>query len=282
MTTTQYNKEATDRFTEVEETTIHYNEAGTGHALMGFHGGGPGANGWDNTRHNFEALSHHFRTMLVDLPGYGESDKRIRLNGRKTDVYNAQMLLGLMDKLGIEKTHMYASSYSTSTALRFAIDYPDRIGKLVLQCPGLSGGAPLMFQPSPPEGIKALGEFRREPTRARMERIMHLFIPKDELCTEEMIERRFKSATTPGHLDAAREVGSAGNSNLLADLPRLKAPSLVLWGHQDWMVPVEGAMLALVRLNDVRVHIWGGGTGHFVAYEHTDEFNRLVIDYLTH
>ena len=281
MTATQYTKEATDRSTEVEETILHYNEAGTGHALMGFHGGGPGANGWDNTRFNFEALAQRFRTMLVDLPGYGESDKRIRLNGRKTDVYNAQMLLGLMDKLGIDKTHMYASSYSTSTALRFAIDYPDRTGKLVLQCPGLGGGAPLMFQPSPPEGIKALQEFRSDPTRARMERIMRLFIPKEELRTEEMIERRFRSATTPGHIEATRQL-SGNNSDILADLPRLKAPSLVLWGHQDWMVPVEGAMLALVRLPDVRVHIWGGGTGHFVAYEHADEFNRLVIDFLTH
>ena len=280
MTTHHLAKEATDRTAQVEGITLHYNEAGSGPALLCFHGGGPGANAWDNTRFNFEALSRHFRVLLVDLPGYGESDKRIRLNGRKTDVYNAQMLLGLMENLGIPKTHMYASSYSTSTALRFAIDYPGRVEKLVLQCPGLSGGAPLMFQPSPPEGIKALNEYRREPTRQRMERIMHLFIPKAELCTEEMIERRFKSATTPGHLEATREL-SGNNSNLLADIATLKAPVLVVWGHQDWMVPVEGAMLALARLPDVRVHIWGG-SGHFVAYERTDEFNRLVIDFLTH
>jgi hypothetical protein len=32
----------------------------------------------------------------------------------------------------------------------------------------------------------------------------------------------------------------------------------------------------------VRLHAWGGHTGHFVAYEHADEFSRLVIDFLTH
>ena len=118
----ELTKQATDRFVEVEDIVIHFNEAGDGHALMCFHGGGPGANGWDNTRFNLEGLSQNFRTLLVDLPGYGESDKRIHLNGRKTDAYNAEIVLGLMAELGILKTHIYASSYSTSMALRFAID----------------------------------------------------------------------------------------------------------------------------------------------------------------
>jgi 4,5:9,10-diseco-3-hydroxy-5,9,17-trioxoandrosta-1(10),2-diene-4-oate hydrolase len=280
MNREELTKQATDRFVEVEDIIIHFNEAGNGPALMCFHGGGPGANGWDNTRFNFEGLSENFRTLLVDLPGYGESDKRINLNGRKTDAYNAEIILGLMEKLNIRRTHIYASSYSTTMALRFAIDYPDQIGKLVLQCPGLSGGAPLMFQPTPAEGIKALQEFREDPTRERMERIMRLFIPNEEFRNDELVERRLQSAMVPGHIEATRILGG-NNSDISKDLSRLVAPSLVLWGHQDWMVPVEGALLALVKLPDVRVHIWGD-TGHFVAYERREEFNRLVTDFLLH
>jgi hypothetical protein len=38
---------------------------------------------------------------------------------------------------------------------------------------------------------------------------------------------------------------------------------------------------ALAMIPDVRIHIWGGGTGHFVEYEKPEEFNRLVIGFLT-
>lgn len=57
---------------------------------------------------------------------------------------------------------------------------------------------------------------------------------------------------------------------------------VVVWGQQDRMVPVEGAFAALWNIPRARVHIWGGGTGHFVEYEQADEFNRLASDFLTH
>ena len=50
-----------DRFVAVNDVELHFNEAGSGPALLCFHGGGPGANAWDNTRFNFETLAEHFR-----------------------------------------------------------------------------------------------------------------------------------------------------------------------------------------------------------------------------
>ena len=280
MTTTQYTKEATDRFTKVDGVSIHYNDAGSGPALFTFHGGGPGANAWDNTKHNVDVLAQHFRVLPMDLPGYGESDVEAVPKEEPLDKWWARMVLGVMDQLGIEKAHLYTSSMSGPMGLRFGIDYPDRIGKIIMQSSGVGGGA-LMFSPSPAEGIKSLGVFAQDPTWENMEKMMHLFIPKAELCTQEMIEARFKAAMRPGHL-AARERLRVGNSDIARDIGRLKAEVLIVWGHQDRMVPVEGAFRALAMIPNVRVHIWGGGTGHFVEYERTDEFNRLVTDYLTH
>ena len=48
------------------------------------------------------------------------------------------------------------------------------------------------------------------------------------------------------------------------------------------MIPVAEVMDDLERIPDVRAHIWGGQSGHFVALEHADEFARLLIDFLTH
>jgi pimeloyl-ACP methyl ester carboxylesterase len=273
-----YTKEETDRYATVDGVKLHYNDVGSGPALLCFHGGGPGANAWDNTRFNVEGLAPHFRMLLVDMPGYGESDKRARRpEGLPGDTALAQLYAGLMDQLGIDQAHFYASSASAIPALRFALDFPQRTGKIVLQ----ANNNPLprlAYSPTPAEGIKALGEFRAEPTRERMARMMELFVPDPSLLTNDLIDRRFSSAMTPGHLESAGQYGSSP-SHLWAEMRGMETETLILWGQQDWMVPVEGAMLSLATIPNSQLHVWAGA-GHFVQYEKTDEFNRLVLDFL--
>jgi pimeloyl-ACP methyl ester carboxylesterase len=273
-------KKETDRFLDVNGIKIHYNEAGQGPALICLHGGGPGANAWDNTKHNIDALGEHFQVMLVDMPGFGESDKNVKLGDTPLDLFRAHVIRDFMDLKGIERSHLYGSSATGPGCLRFGLEYPGRIGKIVLQSSGPGWG--ILFVPMPTEGIKALDVFAKNPTRENMENIMRLFIPKKELCTEEMIEARFRAAMIPGHIAARDEFGAQKNSDLTKEVQKLEAEVLVVWGHQDRMVPFEGALTCLARIPNVRVHIWGGGTGHFVEYEKADEFNRLVIDFLTH
>jgi pimeloyl-ACP methyl ester carboxylesterase len=273
-------KQETDRFVDVKGIRVHYNEAGSGPSLLCLHGGGPGANAWDNTRHNIDALAERFHVMLVDLPGFGESDKNVKLSGVPLDLFGARLLRDILDCKGIEKAHIYGSSFSGPMCLRFGLEYHDRVGKIVLQTSGAGAGG--LFTPSPTEGIKALYTFAGNPTRENMVGMMQLFIPKKELCTEEMIDARFCAALIPGHLEARREFSADKNSDLSNEVQNLKAEVLIVWGHHDRMVPFEWALPALARLPNVRLHIWGGGTGHFVEYEKADEFNRLVIDFLTH
>jgi pimeloyl-ACP methyl ester carboxylesterase len=281
MDQTRVSFEESERFTDVNGFTVHTNEAGSGPVLFGFHGGGPGANAWDNTKHNIDELSKHFQVILFDLPGYGGSGKEdIGLEGESRDRTYARLVLSFMDVRGIRKASLYAASASAPSALRFGIDNPDRIEKIVLAA-GNPGG-PNWFSPAPAQGIQALNEFSADPTYENMVRIMKNFVPRANLLTEDMIKRRFEMAMIPGHLEARARDREARNSDLLSDLNRLKAPVLVVWGHQDRMSPMEGALKDLASIPDVRVHIWGGGTGHFVGYEQKDEFNRLVIDFLTH
>jgi 4,5:9,10-diseco-3-hydroxy-5,9,17-trioxoandrosta-1(10),2-diene-4-oate hydrolase len=282
MVVQELTKEATDREITVQGIKIHYNEAGSGPTLICFHGGGPGASAWGNSRYCLPLLSQHFRCILMDLPGYGGSAKDAKLNGEPLDVFLARLVVSVMDQLDIDKAHLYTSSQSGPMGLRVGIDYPDRVGKIVMQSSSPERGGQLMFSSSPSEGLKALAVFAQNPIRENMEKMMHLFIPKDELCTEEIIDARFRAALTPGHIEARREFSASKNSDLSQLVRNLKAEVLVVWGYQDRMVPVEGAFRALVLIPNVRLHIWGGGTGHFVAYEKAEEFARLVIDFLSH
>jgi pimeloyl-ACP methyl ester carboxylesterase len=265
----------TSRVTEVDGTTFHTDEAGTGPTLICLHGGGPGATAWDNSAGILPALAKHFRVILLDLPGFGGSVRGPGFAGRDgepEDRIYARSLLGFMDARGIDRAHLFGTSMSGGCVLRLAIDHPDRVGRLVLKGPG---GMPNPFGPAPPTGLAAVFEFARNPTREQMAKVMRLFVPNPTRFTEEMVDRRFAAAlATPGSAPVGPMV------SLVPELPAVTAPVLVLWGRDDHMVPFAGALTLLDRLPDVRLHVWGAGTGHFPEWEHPAEFARTVVDFL--
>src|SRR5581483_4186464 len=75
---TRYSKTETEHYAESYNHKIHYNDVGQGPVLFCFHGGGPGSNAWDNSKHNLDALAEHFRCIVMDMPGYGYSDKDVK------------------------------------------------------------------------------------------------------------------------------------------------------------------------------------------------------------
>lgn len=269
-----YTKEETDHAIEVNGINIHYNEAGGGPALICTHGGGPGANAWDNTKLALPYLAEHFRTILMDMPGFGGSQKQVSRNGVPMDLFCATLQRDFMDKLGIDKAHLYGSSAFGGAPLRFGIEFPDRIGKIVIQA--FAAGAH-----NETAGLKSLATFAQNPVRENMEAMMRHFTPREEFRTPAMVDARFQMALTPGHLESRREFSGRSNDPNLKDLlPKLKAPVLVTWGHKDGMIPVEDIWDSLERIPDARVHVWGGDTGHFVVTEHPEEFASVVTSFL--
>lgn len=74
MVATQLTEESTSRFADIGGRRVHYNEAGSGPAVVMLHGGGPGATGWSNFQRNVGPMSEKHRVLLVDHPGYGQTD----------------------------------------------------------------------------------------------------------------------------------------------------------------------------------------------------------------
>ncbi|WP_432826473.1 alpha/beta fold hydrolase [Dactylosporangium sp. CA-092794] len=270
----KYTKEETDRFVEIDGIRLHYNEAGDGPALICTHGGGPGANAWDNTKWVLDALAEHFRVFLIDMPGFGESQMHVSREGVPMDIFCARLKRGFIDHLGIDKAHLYGSSAFSAAALRFGIDYPGRVGRIVIQAYAPSQ------HPGPTAGLKAVGEFAKEPSMANMERMMEQFTPNPELRTRAATEARFRAANNPDHLQSRLEMNAASNSDLVGELRSLTTEVLVTWGNHDGMIPVAGILAALEEIPNVRAHLWGGNSGHFVATEHPEDFARLVTDFL--
>src|SRR5499427_10753043 len=159
---------STSRFVTTGEMRLHYHEAGPDREdgalpVVMLHGGGPGASAWSNFGPNLPVFAGRFRTLMVDMPGFGRSDKPPVTGNYFT--FAAGALAGLLGELGLERVHLVGNSLGGGTAVRFALRFPDRAGRLVLMGPG--GLSLNVFAPDPTEGVRRLAEFAAPPGPSR-------------------------------------------------------------------------------------------------------------------
>jgi 4,5:9,10-diseco-3-hydroxy-5,9,17-trioxoandrosta-1(10),2-diene-4-oate hydrolase len=305
MTVTELTAESTGRFAEVGGLPVHYHEAGpvpaptvlggTGRAVAGsspgdadavvlLHGGGPGASAWSNFGRNMPVIAAAFRTVMMDLPGYGKTAAR-PLTGHFFTIA-AQAVAGLLDHLGIEKAHLIGNSLGGGTALRFALDYPKRAGRLVLMGPG--GLTLNVLAPDPTEGVRRLMEFGAPPgpSRAKMEAFLRIMVHDQRLITDELIDERYAAASTAEALAGMVAMGGsffgehAEDGMLWRDAHRVKHEVLLIWGREDRVNPLDGALVAVKQLRRAQLHVFGG-CGHWAQLEKFDEFNELSLRFLS-
>ena len=125
--------------------------------------------------------------------------------------------------------------------MRFALDNPERAGRLVLMGPG--GLSVNLFAPDPTEGVKLLGRFTAEPTRENMEKFLRIMVYDQKLITPELVDERFAIAATPESLAAARAMGKsfAGPDFELGmmwrEVYKLRQRVLLIWGREDRVNP---------------------------------------------
>ncbi len=263
---------------------LHYEEAGQGPPVVLLHGGGPGASGASNFRKNLPVFAEHFRTLVVDQPGYGKSDKPEVQGNYFT--FSAGALKGLLDELAIDKVHLVGNSLGGGTAVRFALGHPERAGRLVLMGPG--GLSLNVLAPDPTEGVKRLAEFAAPPgpSREKMAAFLRTLVFDQRLVTEELIDERFAAACDPESLAAMASLGASffdpasyEDGLLWREAHRLRHRVLLIWGREDRVNPVDGALVALKMIRRAQLHVFGG-CGHWVQLEKFDEFNRLALGFL--
>jgi 4,5:9,10-diseco-3-hydroxy-5,9,17-trioxoandrosta-1(10),2-diene-4-oate hydrolase len=271
--------ETTSRSIRVDGRRVHYHEAGSGTPIVLLHGGGPGASGWSNFSRNIAALAARHRTIVPDAPGFGQSEWRDLSAGLFTTMADA--LRGLLDALGIEKAHLVGNSMGGGAAMKFAMEFPARVGKLVLMAPG-GLLAPTGVMPS--EGLKILFNFyAKAPTAERMLSFLSCMVYDAKSLTPELIAERLGSASDPAVL--GNPPFKPGAPPPVEDLwrderfSRLEHEVLLLWGRDDRTLPLDCAFPALKQLQNSQLHVFSR-CGHWVQWERPAAFNRLVLDFL--
>ena len=118
----------TSRVLETLVGAIHYHEAGDGPALILIHGSGPGVTGWANFEHNLPVFARHFRTFIIDLPGYGGSAP---IEGMPMQV-SADAVIRFMDALKIDKGQLLEDGQVLSEDVHSGITGAANAGNIYL------------------------------------------------------------------------------------------------------------------------------------------------------
>nr|AAB57641.1 2-hydroxy-6-phenyl-6-oxo-2,4-dienoic acid hydrolase [Pseudomonas nitroreducens] len=258
---------------------LHYNEAGQGEAVIMLHGGGPGASGWSNYYKNIEALADAgFRVILLDCPGFNKTDEVVTDTQR--GLLNARAVKGLMDGLSIEKAHLVGNSMGGATALNFALEFPDRLDRLVLMGPAGMGKS--LLQPNP-QKLRHMFRLYSDPTPENFAEMLNVFVFDPSAITEELRQNRWNNILSrPGHLKnfvASSKLTPVTAWDVVDQVHKIPNKTLVTWGRDDRFVPLDNGLKLINFMPDAQLHVFSR-CGHWAQWEHADAFNRLVIDFL--
>ena len=252
---------------KVGDINIYYEVHGEGEPLVLIVGYG------GNSRAlflNIPAFSKKHRVVVFDNRGTGLTDK--------PDIhYTIEMMAddttGLLDSIGIDVAHILGISMGGFIAQNIALRYPDRVISLVLACTHCGGTQHIAPDP---EVEALLSDFKR--AREILSYVVsQQFIDNNPDIVKQVIVKRTEYPT-PLHGYTRQREAIAGH-NTYDRLPEIKAPTLVIAGDADKLVPVANSRILADRIPDAELVLLEN-MGHGFSIEAADEFHKTVIDFL--
>ncbi len=259
----------------VDGVRLHYVEAGEGPPLLLLHG----LNGSTfSFRLLMPYLAPHFRTIALDLKGFGFSDRPA--GGDYSLGEQARLVAGFLDALGVEKAFVLGHSLGGAVAMRLAIAYPERVERLILVSAAddseLRKGLRSARVIRPMLPIVAAFTLQNERFR-RMSLRSACYDPA--FVTPEVVEGYLSPTHIRGHLRALGSLMVDRRRDAPLDVTSITQPTLILWGTADrWMPSVHGQALQSLIPEASLVLI--EKAGHLVLEEQPQESSGAIIDFL--
>jgi len=205
-------------------------------AVILLHGFGASLDTWEPWA---QALSPRLRVIRFDLPGFGLTGPDP--TGDYTDARAISILIELMDQLQIDRANLIGNSLGGRIAWNFAALHPDRVARLVLVSPDgfASPGFEYGKAPDTPPMMRALPYVA---PRSMLKANLAAAYGRPEALSETTLTRYRDMMLAPG---VRRAILARVGQTILRDpaptLARIKAPTLLLWGELDGMIPISNA-----------------------------------------
>jgi 3-oxoadipate enol-lactonase len=255
----------------VNDIQICYEVHGEGFPLIMIMGLGGNIDWWDPRM--IRELSKRFKTVMFDNRGAGRTD----VSDRKYSIkLFADDTAGLMDALGISKAHVLGISMGGMIAQELVLNYPKKVEKLVL-CSTTCGGTK-----SVPPSEDVMGILMADGSTLSQKEVAKMTIPliltEDfakknpdlvELMMHQMLKAPISNEAFMQQLNAIMEFDTHDR------LPQIRAPTLVLHGKQDILVPPGNCSILAEAIPNAK-HIYLGKSAHGLAEEMNQVINSLT------
>jgi 3-oxoadipate enol-lactonase len=258
---------------------LWYELRGSGPYLVQIGGAVSGHEGYAEVT---DRMAEHFTVIDYDHRGYGLSDRPDQEYG--LDVW-ADDLVGLLDAIGVERTHVHGGSMGGFVAARFAARFPERVDRLVIggaaaKCDRMGRTQFRVWKLiAEAYGVESEALALHLTTHAFSRAYLDTLSDDAVRETQEVIAR---NVTTPVFCAACDAMITM---DVRTELPQITAPTLVMVGSEDAITPLDaapggaGARHMAEAIPNARLHVLEG-CGHGNLLERPEESIRAILDFL--
>ncbi len=226
------------KFMEVVGMNVHYRITGEGKPLVLLHGTGASLHTWEDWT---KELSTEYQIISIDLPGFGLTGKHYN-NDYSIEAY-ITFLNSFLNKIGIDSFALAGNSLGGRIAWAYALEYPEQVKQLILIDPAgyphVEEDPPLAFQLAK-NPITSRLLLKVTPKFLFVKSIKDVY-GNDDLITDELIDRYFKLYLRRGNRQAFIDRINQEYSNRTDELENIQMPTLIMWGKEDYWIPVSDA-----------------------------------------
>lgn len=266
------------QFVEVDGATVHYQKFGdaANPTLILIHGFSASTYVWNAVAPKLAGADFH--VIAVDLLGYGYSAKPESFD--YTIGSQARMIERLMDRLGIGRATLVGSSYGGAVAATVALDYAERVDKLVLVGTVINDDPKrhLLLKLASIRGIgELLAPFLADSKLFLKYRMKNTIAPVNHhLITRERIDAVHRPlSAADGHRSLLQTARHWDANRIEKDAHLITQPTLLIWGEDDSVIPIKNGEILYKEILHSRFIVMQE-CGHVPQEEKPEPFAELV------
>jgi 3-oxoadipate enol-lactonase len=258
-------------FLENQGAKIYWDEQGEGTPILLIMGLGYPSQMWHRTR---PLLVERYRTVALDNRGVGRSDVP---PGPYPIPVMAADAVAVLDAAGVDGAHVYGVSMGGMIAQEFALQYPKRVRSLILGCTAAGGPTAIRAEPEVTQFLMSRGQMTpQEAAEAAVPIIYDSGTPRERIDEDLAVRRDW----LPRPEAYANQLMGIIAWEAYSRLDQIKAPTLVIHGETDRLVPPGNGELIAARIPHAKL-VKIPHAGHIYPTDQPEAAHRPVVEFLS-
>jgi 3-oxoadipate enol-lactonase len=257
-------------FVENQGARIYWDEQGHGAPVLLIMGLSYSSHMWYRTR---PVLAAHYRTIALDNRGVGRSDVPA---GPYPIPLMASDAAAVLDAAGIESGHVFGVSMGGMIAQEFALQYPLRVRSLILGCTAAGGPTAVRAEPEATQLLMARHNLSPEQTAEAVVPFIYDSTTPRERIEEDLAIRRPWFSRPEAYIAQLQGILAW---EAYSRLPRITAPTLVIHGERDRLVPPGNGKLIAERIPGAKL-VMIPHASHLFLTDQTEGAHRAILEFL--